>query len=54
MKTKGEITGWTTFSKNDFELAAGEKTEADVTVSVPRGAEYKDYEGKLVILFQEK
>jgi hypothetical protein len=43
----GEITNWTTISKNDFVL--DEPAQVEVTISIPDSAEKRTYDGNITV-----
>lgn len=51
LKIRGELERWVAVSENNFILEQGGSKIVKVTASVPKDAELKDYEGKLVITF---
>lgn len=51
LKVFGELKGWVVVSENNFALKKGESKTVKVEVYVPEGAELKDYDSKLIIIF---
>jgi uncharacterized membrane protein len=51
LKVYGELKKWITVSENNFALKKGESKTVKVKVAIPEGAELKDYESEIIILF---
>ena len=46
---KGELAEIMTETKNNFELKPGEEYKLELTVKIPSSAEYRKYQGSVVI-----
>lgn len=51
LKVLGELKDWITVSENNFVLKKGESKLVKVEANVPKNAELKDYNSRLVITF---
>lgn len=53
IKTTGQASQWLKLSDNHFKLASYENKTLNVTVSIPRDAEYGNYTGNLILTFRK-
>lgn len=51
LKVRGELKEWITVSENNFVLKKGESKLVKVEVKVPQDAAFKDYQGRLLVIF---
>ncbi len=53
IKTTGQASKWLRLSDNNFKLASYENKTLNVTMSIPKDAEYGNYTGNLILYFKK-
>lgn len=53
IKTIGQASKWLRLSDNNFKLASYENKTLNVTMSIPRDADYGNYSGNLILTFKK-
>ena len=53
IKATGQASQWLRLSDNNFKLASYENKTLNLTISIPRDADYGNYTGNLILTFKK-